>query len=313
MTRLILAFLISAAVFALGHPCFSQQTGTADYSNVKLGPEDRLYISIPAEPTLTGEYAISENGKLYLKPLEGIDLGSFQIEGLTLEEARQMLSDRIGKYYNDSTVEMDLITSGVRTGPSITIIGAVGTPGPMRYLEGMKMLDAVIGVRSIAEDANLKRVALIRNGEITYHNLADLVQGRSLSENIPLKMGDTIIFPSIKEKGGVRVHIIGKVNSPGTYMIPEPAQIVSGLTAAGWLYGRAQARNVLVLRMDESGPRVLHVNVGDILNRADLQQNIALRDEDIIFVMETARLDYMSKIRDVLDITLLKRTLQNEF
>lgn len=273
---------------------------------------DSIQVRIPAEPDLSGEYRILSNGKFYFPVLEDLDFGAVTADGKTIAEVEEEIRKRLNKYYADDSVTVDLIAMEARPGEAISIFGMVESPGLLRYEEGLKLLDLLMKAGSIKGTPNLHRVSLYRDDKVTYLDISDLVQGRDFSNNIKLKEGDIIVIPSAVEYTKVRVAVLGQVAEPGSYVVPEGSLALDAIAEAGGTFGRAAVGKTIVIRMEDGEPKVLHVDIKTMLRKADLSQNVKVRDGDVIFVPETERFDVMRIVRDVLDLNLLRRTIRDD-
>lgn len=300
---------ICAAILLIAHTaqtCFCAEEG----KDRVLHSGDVLHIRIPAEPELSGDYEIMSNGKFYFPVLEDLDFGSVVADGRTIAAVEEEVRGLLTKYYADDSVVIDLISVEARPGEGISIYGKVHDPGMMKYEEGVKLMDLLMKAGDFKSSPNLHKVSLYRDNKITYLDISELVQGRDFTNNIDLKEGDVVIIPSATEYSEVKVTVLGKVGAPGTYLVSEDTLAVEAIAEAGGPVGRAAVGKTIIIRMEEGEPKVLHVDLKAMLNKADLTQNLSLRDGDIIYVPETDKFDAMKVVRDLLDLNLLKRTMK---
>ncbi len=76
----------------------------------------------------------------------------------------------------------------------VYVLGAVNTPQPIQYVEGMRALDAVLGAGGFSDFARENSVTVIReSGERIGIDLRKVRRGRDIEENIPLRPGDYLI------------------------------------------------------------------------------------------------------------------------
>ncbi|MFH1539709.1 MAG: polysaccharide biosynthesis/export family protein [bacterium] len=300
-------------VFQVALPCLGAELEREEERlNRILHNGDRVHIRIPAEPELSGEYEIMANGKFYFPVLEDLDFGSVLANDKTVKEVEEEIRKRLNKYYADDSVSVDLIAVEARPGEGVSIFGKVDNPGMMKYEEGLKLVDLLIKAGSFREAPNLHKVSLFRDDKVTYLDISDLVQGRDFTSNIDLKEGDIIIVPGVREYSSVRVTVLGKVGRPGTYMVSEDSLVLEAISEAEGPYGRAAVGKTIIIRMQDGEPTVLHVDIKAMLGKADLTQNIRVRDGDIIYVPETERFDVMRVVNDLLNLNLLRRTVRDD-
>src|SRR5215471_15120783 len=100
----------------------------------KLGPNDRLRITVFGQPTLTGEYTLDGNGVLAF-PL----IGNVPASGMTTQQLQKTIA---GKLEPDYLVNPS-VSAEVVTRRPFFIIGEVQKPGNYPYVPDMTALNAV--------------------------------------------------------------------------------------------------------------------------------------------------------------------------
>lgn len=310
--RLLTILLIAVSLWAT-HACSQESTAETEARTRILSAGDRVYLTVPSESELTGEFTIAENGKLYLKPLPDIDIGSFDVANKTVAEAEKMIADRLERFYLKGEVKLEVISSSVQSGPSVTVFGQTTDIGPQRYFEGMRLLDLLVRVKGLTKEADPRKVMLVRNGETSKHDISGLIQGTDLGENFALKPGDYVIVPNMESLIKIRVHVFGKVKDQGTYYLPEPAYAAAALAAAKGMEGRASARKIVVARMENDKPLLIPVSFSDIVGKGTLSENVLLKEDDIVFVPESNRPDIMQSVNNLVIVAYLRSITKNGF
>jgi polysaccharide export outer membrane protein len=83
----------------------------------------------------------------------------------------------------------------------VRIIGEASQPKALPYREGMTVVDAIIEVRGLTRYAAGNRAEIIRRGtpgtppRNLRVRLDDLMRGGDMSQDVPLRPGDTIVIP----------------------------------------------------------------------------------------------------------------------
>jgi len=83
----------------------------------------------------------------------------------------------------------------------VRIIGEATQPRVMPYREGMTVVDAIIEARGLTRYAAGNRAEIIRRGGVGVApsnlrvRLDDLMRGGDMSQDVPLRPGDTIVIP----------------------------------------------------------------------------------------------------------------------
>ena len=100
----------------------------------KLGPNDRLRITVFGQPTLTGEYTLDGNGDLAF-PL----IGTVPANGVTTSQLQQAIAAKLKPdYMVNPNVSAEVITRR-----PFYVIGEVQKPGNYSYVTSLTAINAV--------------------------------------------------------------------------------------------------------------------------------------------------------------------------
>jgi protein involved in polysaccharide export with SLBB domain len=79
---------------------------------------------------------------------------------------------------------------------------------------------------------------------------------------------------------------MGEVNAQGVYPLDDAQDLLAALALAGNFTRLAREENTLIVRGYEPGkkPLVMMADVNALFRKADLSQNIRLKDGDLIYV-----------------------------
>src|SRR5882724_10153032 len=114
-------------------PMAAAGVGSPGDSN-KLGPNDRLRITVFGQPTLTGEYTLDGNGDLAF-PL----IGNVPANGVTTSQLQQAIAAKLEPdYLINPNVSAEIVTRR-----PFYVIGEVQKPGNYPYLTDMTAIHAV--------------------------------------------------------------------------------------------------------------------------------------------------------------------------
>jgi polysaccharide export outer membrane protein len=163
----------------------------ADDPSYLIGPEDVLNVSVWKEPEITQTVAVRPDGKISL-PL----LNDVQAAGLTPTRLAASVTEQLRKYL--ANPEVTVVVTKVNS-QRIYVLGEVNRAGAYVLFPGMNFLQGLSSAGGFTQFADLKRIYVLRteNGQQMkfYFNYKDVLHGRALQQNIPLKAGDTIIVP----------------------------------------------------------------------------------------------------------------------
>ena len=169
-------------------PAGSLVTPPGDYV---IGVGDVLSISYYKEKDMTGDYIVRPDGKITLPLLNDLDAS-----GMTTDQLREKLTKESVKYFVDPS-----ITVGVRTINSrkVFIAGGVNKPGAYDLLVPLDVFSLISVAGGLKEYADGKNIVVIRTEggkqRPLKFNYKEVLAGKNLEQNIPLKPGDRVAVP----------------------------------------------------------------------------------------------------------------------
>ena len=124
-------------------------------SDYRIAPMDTVTIKVFKMPDLSGDYEVDLTGQVSM-PL----IGNVPAAELTTAQLDQRVTQRLGEKY----LENPDVSVGVKasTRRSITVDGAVKSPGSFPVAGTMTLMQAVAAAGGTSEDANARRVAIFR-------------------------------------------------------------------------------------------------------------------------------------------------------
>ncbi|MGE5566529.1 MAG: polysaccharide biosynthesis/export family protein [Parcubacteria group bacterium] len=177
---------LAARGVALPPPDPSGQGNVAEY---RIGPQDKLDISVFQVPDLTRSVEVDASGKVLL-PL----IGELQASGRTPDELSKAIAGALKNgYVNDPRVTVAVTQSPSQ---SVTIDGAVREPGVYPIAGDTTLLQAVALAKGPdSRLANLRRVAIYRTvggtRQMAIFDLAAIRDGKA--EDPPVFGRDVIV------------------------------------------------------------------------------------------------------------------------
>ena len=175
-----------AAAAAPGAPA-----GVSLPSGYVIGPEDQLSIVYWREKDLSADVVVRPDGLISL-PL----LNDVSASGLTPEQLRAAITQGASKFVEEPTVSVVVKAINSR---KVFITGQVAKPGPFPLGGPMTVLQLIAMAGGVAEYANKSEIVVIRNEngkQSTFpFNYDQVIKRKSLTQNIELKPGDTVIVP----------------------------------------------------------------------------------------------------------------------
>lgn len=133
-------------------------SGSVQPPNYRLGPNDRVTITVYGEDDLSREYVVSPAGKVSL-PL----IGDLIAQGRTVEDLR----DEIGRRLADGFINNPAVTVTVSTFRNFYILGEVNKPGEYPYESGLTVTQAVAAAAGYTYRAARRYVFIKHEGDTT--------------------------------------------------------------------------------------------------------------------------------------------------
>ncbi len=142
------------------------------------------------------------------------------------------------------------------------------------------------------EDALQKQVVVLPDGMVSFPLAGELVaQGKTVAElqtalkqNLTEYLAEPVVTVSVINVNGNTVHILGKVLTPGNFVMNQPLDAMQALSLAGGLTAYAKENSIIVLRRNGESQQVLPVRFADIKKGQALATNIMLKSGDVIVV-----------------------------
>jgi len=151
-------------------------TVTSQSYDYRLGAADKVRVIVFGEPDLSGEFAVSGDGKVAM-PL----IGNIEAGGASASE----LQARIAAALSDGYLKNPRVSVEVLTFRPFYIMGEVQKPGEYPYSNGMTIERAVATASGYTYRANHKKVYI-------KHADSDKEEEYPLSSPVVIQPGDTI-------------------------------------------------------------------------------------------------------------------------
>lgn len=147
----VIALLCGLTGIADARPSLAQTD-----TSFKLGPGDRIRVTVFGHEDLSGEFEVDGTGRVSL-PL----IRSVPAKGLTLAELEQAITDRLQPdFLKDPRVSIDVLNYR-----PFYIIGEVKEPGSYPYVNGMTVWNAVAMAGGFSYRARKSEVEIKRGGD----------------------------------------------------------------------------------------------------------------------------------------------------
>ncbi|HEX5432155.1 MAG TPA: polysaccharide biosynthesis/export family protein [Bryobacteraceae bacterium] len=297
--RSVRVFWIAAAAALLVSPAFPQNPANKTKKHLivpgppaayRLGPGDQIQIwALGLEEAGQHPIRIDPSGFIEV-PM----IGRVKAQGLTSDQLRQTLADRMKTYVKQPQVTVSITDYGSQP---VSVIGSVNKAG-VEQLQGPKTLIEVLSMAGgLSSDSGntitvtrpvtqgeipLPRTKTDRSGQFTTANIPveDLFSGTDPSLNIPILPHDVISVA----RGHV-VYVLGEVKKPGGFNIGERPHlsVLEALSLAEGPTSGAATKKARILRQEEGVQRKeIPVDASKILSAK--APDIALEPGDILLI-----------------------------
>jgi polysaccharide biosynthesis/export protein len=192
---LIAATFAAAALLAAGcatYPPAPLHAASPDYRYV-IGPGDQLNIVVFRNPELSTTVTVRPDGKIAAPLIE--DLPAMGKDPATL--ARDV-EKALAKYIREPVVTIVVSNVVVPYSEQIRVVGEVPKPQMLPYKQNMTLLDVMIAVGGITNNANGNGASILRTSEGNKQygvRVGDLLKRGDVSANVEVVPGDVVLIP----------------------------------------------------------------------------------------------------------------------
>ena len=243
-----------------------------------LGSADSISIDLTDTDDLDNTYLIDQDGMIDL-PF----VGKVKLDGLTLNEAQNILTDVIKDFYKNPDLQIKIVEFN---SSKVHILGAVRNQTTINLdQKPIKLIEAAIQANfnpSAADKLYGTKGFLRRDNELYKINLANAFSGMDEKENFFLKKNDVIFI----DRNSDAIHVFGEVTRPGVYFPNLDYSLTELISTSGLNQLTANAKRVYVIREKFNSFLEIDVFQLDIRNPINLVagRKFMLHPKDIIFV-----------------------------
>ncbi len=212
----------------------------------RLGPGDVLVLILTGDVELTHQLSITREGFVLIP-----QVGQVFLSNLTLDQARNVLYDRLGRVYSgvrrgaNATTQFDLSVANVRA-VQVHVVGEVNQPGAYQVSALGTVLTALYTAGGVTERANPRAVTVRRNGtKVATFDLYDYLLKGDTRSDLRVENGD-VVYVGVRER---RVTVRGSVLRPASYDVAANETLADVLAAAGGLDADAARTRVSIERV----------------------------------------------------------------
>ncbi len=258
---------------------FQPNLRIATPANYNIGPDDQLKIRLYGFSEADYSQSVSPEGYIYVAGGSGI--GPIMVAGLTIEQARDRIADRLAQkfiglknsQYGAKNTFLELSLGNIRT-IKVTAVGDAVKPGSYALSSLSTVMNAVYQAGGPNELGSFRNISVIRNNRIvTTIDLYDYLLTGILRSNPRLQDNDVIRFNTYK----TRVEILGPTKRNNIFELLPTENLDKLLYYAGGFAATAYKNKVQVTRLTDKELRVIDVPAADF-------SSFALQDGDKVSV-----------------------------
>jgi polysaccharide export outer membrane protein len=268
-----------------GNMVFETVTGIPEY---RIGTGDILEInSYTGDKVTTTAVTVDSRARISYSFLDHL-----KVEGLTPSQLEGLLTTKLSAYVRNPRISVLVKEFNSKTA---TIIGEFSLLRNVNYGKGASgrinlkgktlMTDLIALGGGYTLNGDIKNIKLVRKGKPYLINLFDILEKGDEGQNVIIDEADVVTIPELPTYGE-RVYVLGEVASQGIYPLKEAQDLLAALALSGNTTRQAKEENTLIVRGYEPGkaPTVMMADVKSLLRKADISQNIRLRDGDLVYV-----------------------------
>ncbi|MBD8872840.1 polysaccharide biosynthesis/export family protein [Rhodanobacter sp. DHB23] len=256
----------------------------------RIGAGDTLYITVWDHPELTSpagpQQQTAANGRLVRSDgtLFYPYVGQLKVAGMTIEELRKAIGDKLATYVEKPQVDVNVIGYDSQ---HVMVNGAFEKTLPLPITAVPLTLAQAIGAATVSPgQANISDLMLTRDGHVYHLDLDQLDPGNSLAENIYLKDGDRLYLPYNDRQ---EAYVLGEINRPMAIPFKTASlTLTQALGRAGGLnQTTAKGKAVYVIRGAkdiETTPATVYELNADSPAAFALADHFKVKPGDVVFV-----------------------------
>jgi polysaccharide export outer membrane protein len=142
------------------------------------------------------------------------------------------------------------------------------------------------------EEALTRVVTVLPDGKISFPLIGEVAAaGRTvagLKEELTASIGRFVPKPVVsvvvQQVNSLLIYVIGRVNSPGRFVLNTNVNVLQALALAGGPNAFAKRNKIKIIRVEERTYKVFNFMYDEASDGVNLEQNVWLKRGDVIFV-----------------------------
>lgn len=260
-----------------------------------IGEGDGLDIAVWGVKDLNVSVTVRPDGMITIPGLGDVKASGFTPKGLQ-DDLQVRLKELVKSPIVTVTVrqitnsKVYIFGGGVNSGVydlnrRTTLLQLLCTIGNFPGAAGGGASSAPGGAGTAASTAapDFKKAYVLRNGKKIKEDFTRLFINGDISEDIVIESNDSIFIPQLPDKN---VYVLGAVTTPRSIQFREGMTVMEAILEAGGFTRFAKQNSTLIHRKEGGKDSTIEVKAKDLMNDADLGQNIKLKPGDYVIVKE---------------------------
>lgn len=238
--------------------------GIINPEEYKVGPGDKIFISISGVTEIANTYIIDQEGWLYIPRVGGVDL-----RNSTLKVAKEKILEEILKYYKD--VDIFIALSDFRM-IKISLVGNIKRPSVFVLPANSRLMDLVTNSGQLNANSDIRNIKVIsKDGETKTYDLLSFLRFGDFSNNPILVEGDVVLVQIVDKV----VRISGQIQLPALYEFRPDETILNLINLSGGFLFDARKDTIELIRFREDGKTQTssYYSYDDLMNTDVFLQN----------------------------------------
>jgi len=244
--------------------------GIINPEEYRVGPGDKIFISISGVTEISNTFIIDQEGFLYIPRIGGIDLRKN-----TLAVAKEKISETILRYFKDVDIFISLVDFRMI---KISLVGSVTKPAVFVLSANSRLMDLVTGSKQLNDNSDLRNINVVsKEGETKNYDLLSFLRFGDFTNNPILVEGDVVMIQKVDKV----VRISGQINYPALYEFRSEETIEDLIKLAGGFTFDARKDTIELIRFLEDGK----TQISNYFSYDEIaQNNIYLQNKDHIVI-----------------------------
>ncbi len=251
----------------------------------RLSPGDVLQIEVFGAADMSGVYTVGPAGTITLP-----QLGQVHVRNMTLAEAREHLTERLGELLRLPYVVVSI--REIESVRKVYVSGYVSSQAALMLPFGATVVDAVLGA-GLTELSDLRRVRVTHPGQAPkILDLSGIRTDQPIDVTERVQYGDIVYVPKVRE----RVAVLGYVENPTTVYLPvgQEIRILEAITRlAGGLAAGADSSTAVLIHEDQHSEII---DLHRLIREGDVSQNKVLRSGDVVVINEAGSISIVGEV-----------------